>query len=323
MKNKNMILTSLAVLLVVLMISASGCDQKNTQPGTNPFIGGTTGLTLSFMPGFPPEYVYDGGQNQFYISVQLDNMGEWEVKKEDVFVRILGLDPSEFGVTDSDLIRQPFDDLLPMTKLSDSGEIQAGGMVMVEFPEMNYAATALSDLPSRSVVAKACYLYGTNAVSQLCVKKNPLDNSATVCTVEGLKTLYTSGAPVQVQNFRQSQVGKNRVGFSFKIQKIGTGKVYEKSTKCGLETTPRENRVWVEVSAQGWDGIRCNNLQGGSSGMVQLPITSGEKSVPELTVICTKELDIVSDYPKDVTIKLMYDYEEDVSTQLSIRHTVV
>lgn len=321
MKNTLLIIT--LFVLAFSLIGLSGCD-GNTEPAGSPFVGGTTGLAVSFMENSPPASVYDGGTNPFYIYVQLNNNGEWEVKKEDVIVRILGLDPSEFGVSTGDLQKQPIDDLMPVTKQSDTQQVIPGGMTIVEFPELNYGGNAVSNLPEMNLVAKVCYLYGTNVVSQVCVKKNPIDTDDRICAIEGYKSAYSSGGPVQVLNFHQSQVGKNKVGFSFTVQQQGTGTVYEKGTKCGLETTPRENRVWVEVSAPGWEGIRCTGLQGGSSGTVILPQTSASKdSGTGITITCTQDLEIQTDYLKSVNIKLMYDYEEVAVTTLMVKHAQI
>lgn len=322
MKLRNNILICLALVLAFTLIFASGCGEQQ-ETGNNPFIGGTTGLTLSFMENSPPAYVYDSGTSPFFIYVQLNNGGEWEVKKEDVIVRILGIDPSEFGVSSDDLVRQPLDDLMPTTKQSDTGEIIPGGMTLVEFPEMNYMGSAVSNLPTLNLAAKVCYLYGTNAVSQACVKKNPTDTDDKICTIEGYKSTFSSSAPVQVVNFHQSQVGKNRVGFSFMVQKSANGKIYEKNTKCGYDTTPRENRVWVEVSAPGWDAIKCTGLQGGSSGTIWLPPTTSSGTSAGMTITCTQEVLATTDYTKPVSIKLMYDYEDVVLTTLEIKHTQI
>jgi len=322
MIRKNRILLGLVLLLAFSLIGADGCGQNN-QPTGSPFIGGTTGLKIAFMSNLPPESVYDGGTSPFYINVQLNNEGEWEVKKEDVIVRILGIDPSEFGVTSGDLLRQPLDDLMPATKQSDTNEVIAGGMTVVEFPEMNYGGSAVANLPPMNLAAKVCYLYGTNAISQVCIKKNPLDTSDKICTVEGYKDVYTSSAPIQVVNFHQGQVGKAKAGFSFTIQQKGTGKVYERSTKCGLEVTPRENRIWVEVTAPGWESIRCTGLQGGSSGSVTLPSAAGSEASAGLTITCTQDIVTQTDYVKTVNVKLMYDYEEDVLTTLTIKHAQI
>ncbi len=323
MELKRIILISLALALVMSLIGATGCELSgNSTPAGSPFIGGTTGLKMAFVENAPPEYVYDAGTSPFYIYVQLSNEGEWEVKREDVVVRILGIDPAEFGVNPWDLVMQPYDDLLPSTKQSDTAQVMAGGITMVEFPELNYVGTAVTNLPPITIAAKVCYLYGTNAVSQVCVKKNPLDTSDDICTIDGYKPVYSSSAPVQVLNFHQSLVGKNKVGFSFTIQDKGTGKIYERNTKCGLQTTPRENRIWVEVSAPGWDGIRCTSLQGGSSGSVWLA-PSTDSANTGLTISCTQDVVADTDYAKTVNIKLVYDYEDDVSTTLAVKHTQI
>ena len=323
MEMKNTILAGLVLLLAFLLISASGCSTQNQPVGSNPFVGGTTGLAISFMENYPPLSIYDSGTTPFNIDVNLENKGEWEVKKEDVIVRILGINPAEFGVAFTDLMKQPDDDLPPVIKQSGTNEVTASTPVTVEFPEMNYGSTNVGNLPAMNLVARVCYLYGTNAMAEVCVKKNPMDTSTKICTVEGYKTVYNSGAPVQVVNFHQSQVGRNKVGFSFTIQQKGTGKVYEKSTKCGLDTTPRENRVWVEVTASGWDAIRCTGLQGGNSGTVIIPSSTDKSGSAGFTITCTQDIETQTDYPQAVNLKLMYDYEEDAVTTLTVKHTQI
>ena len=59
-----------AILLLIV-----ACEENATPATTGtPYIGGKEGITMKFIDGMPPDYVFDKGGYGFGIGVQLDNV---------------------------------------------------------------------------------------------------------------------------------------------------------------------------------------------------------------------------------------------------------
>ena len=166
------------------------------------------------------------------------------------------------------------------------------------------------------IFADVCYTYGTNIASQLCIKKDPTDTSSTICTVEEDKTVYSSAAPVQVTKLHQALRGKNIVGFTFIIQKKGSGNVFTKGSKCDIQGILYENKVWLEITVPEMAGTKCSGLSGGTDSTGYITLYNGER-----TISCTPPAPAETDYVKNIDIKRVYDYRETAPTTLIIKHT--
>jgi hypothetical protein len=321
MNKKEAILLTI-VLLAGISLLGTGCQTTEPTGTAVPFIGGTSGLVMSFTAEAPPKEVYDGGAYPFDIVVQLTNEGEWDVAKESATLRVSGLDPLDFSLTNADLVKQPLEDLTAGVKEPDTGTVIKGTTTTVEFTGFNFKGTVPGNIP-KPLIVDVCYTYGTRAVSQLCIRKDPTDASNTVCKVEEDKIFYSSSAPVQVTNVHQSLRGKSIVGFTFTIEKKGVGDVFQKESKCDTVGIQYENKVWVEVIVPEMSGVKCTGMQGGtdSTGYVTL-YSSGDKTGGlTRTISCTQPAPTETDYTKDIKINLVYDYKEDIRTSIIIKHT--
>jgi hypothetical protein len=315
MRIKEIIMLSLVLLVAFSMIGADGCNSSE-KTTAGPYLGGTKGITIAFAPEAPPKEVFDAGVYPFDVSIQLTNSGEWEVKKEDTQVRILGIDPADFSKVQADFTQQPFEDLMPSTKEPDTGKSLSGTTSSVDFQGLNYKNAVTGNMPM-PLYADVCYLYGTNVISQLCVKKDPTDTSSKICKIEEDKSVYSSGAPVQVTYFHQSIGGKNLLRFTFTVKKVAvSGDVFEKSTKCNTEGILHENKVWVEVNVPEMPGTRCSGLQGGTENAGFVTLYNGER-----TITCTQPVTAETDYVKNLDMKLVYDYRDQLPQILTIKHT--
>jgi len=76
------------VIVAGLMFAASSCTQTNNSGTGNPYVGGSSGLTFSFVPGSPPAQIYDN-QQQFSVDVRVNNNGEFDVNH--VFFNLYGV----------------------------------------------------------------------------------------------------------------------------------------------------------------------------------------------------------------------------------------
>ncbi|RMF06179.1 hypothetical protein D6764_02865 [Candidatus Woesearchaeota archaeon] len=312
MKREGMMI--FAVLAVLVLVSGCGSgNSSTTSSDKTPFVGGTEGLSIDFMDGAPPPEVYDGGNYPFEVALRVQNKGEHDVPANEVTVELTGIDPADFSVSPADLVKHPDEDLLGTMKDSD-GNIIDGTITYINFPNFNYAGQ-LSGNMIFTLRADACYTYETVANTKLCIIEDVLDFDAeTVCKVNEKKTVFNSGAPVQVTSFEQSPMGQNRISFTFEVSHAGLGKIYGEGTNCD-STVTNEDKVYVEVDT-GIEGhpADCPGLGGGPSGTITL--YGGKR-----TIRCNQDVSgATTNYEKVITIRLRYDYEQTASKTLLVKH---
>ncbi len=307
--NKKTLIIIFALCFIIFLVG--GCtDDGGATAQTNPFIGGTTGLLLSFVPEAPPEQVFDSGDFPFDVEVRIINHGEYDIPKERTSIKIKGIKPSDFGLNENDFTKNPGEELLGRKK-DGQGAILEGTTTYLTFSNFNYLGK-LAGNTNYQIFADVCYNYGTTAITQLCVKENMLRDDGIVCRVNEKKTIYNSGSPVHVADFEQSARATDRITFTFRVVSRGNGNIYGRKTNC--ETTrANENRVWVEVNT-GIPGLECAGLSEGTLTSGYVTLYGGER-----TVRCTQTVQTSVDYVKPISINLEYDYLETISTTLTVK----
>ncbi|MGM5487382.1 MAG: hypothetical protein ACQESG_00370 [Nanobdellota archaeon] len=304
------------LMLLLLMIAITGCTDGENQTGTksDPFIGGVNGIDVNFAEGSPPQEVYDGGSNPFEVSVILQNKGEHTVESNNVLVTLSGILPSEFSVSESDLKKHPEEDLITTEKNAEGGVIE-GPQVYVTFDGLN-RHEKLEGNKEYPIRADVCYLYQTTAIADICVRENNLDTTKEgVCNVNEPKVVYNSGAPVHITDFKEYPRAQDKVGFTFKVTHVGSGEIFKKETECSKQNEVDEDKVWLEVSSELGSGLKCSGLSEGddTSGYVRLYDRSHQVS-------CTQEVSTQSDYQTPIKIKATYDYEQEQTAKVLVKH---
>lgn len=300
-------------VLFIALFLMFGCQQgKEGEGKLTPFIGGTTGLIVTFTADAPPAEVYDGGDFPFDIEVKLQNDGERSIAKEDVTVQLRGLDPVEFGKTSADFTKSPNEELAAKQK-DPEGNLIESNPVYVTFDNLNHRSLIAGNL-EYPVIADVCYKYGTDAVSRLCIKS---DTSQTgVCTVTEEKPVLNSGAPIQVTTLSESVAGTNKIAFIFKIEQKGNGNVYKPATKCNQEENrANDDKVLVTVTTE-LQNLQCTGLAEGTATSGYVTLRGGAA-----TIRCTQPISAGTDFLKTVSVKIDYDYSDDISTKILLKHT--
>src|SRR3989338_5897175 len=219
MKRRNQLL----VVLFLLAFAVSACKQGNqpTSAPSSPFIGGTSGLVINFEADSPPPEVTDQAF-PFKAIVRLVNEGETAVAKTDVEVKLVGFSASDFDNTadnkavQTDLTVSPIvDDLRPKARDAD-GELLEGSTTFVEIPQTKMLqADAITGNTEYTFRADVCYKYRTTSQARLCVLADLISIGGTeLCNPNQAKSVFSSSSPVQVNNFRESVIGKDKVKFS-------------------------------------------------------------------------------------------------------------
>ena len=326
--NKKIVFIVLSLSLLVLISSCKGGDSGTGAAPKTPFLEGSTGLVIEFEDGSPPNEVADRGTFDFNAIVKLRNDGEFDVKKDKVKVDLVGILPQDFNALPDDLkLKSPSDDLTSRKRDSE-GNIIEGITTFVTFPNeagtLNFPGT-LSGNQQFTFRADVCYLYQTKAVATLCVLRDLINvREDAVCDPSESKSIFSSGAPVHAANFRQSTLGKDKIGFSFDVVHGGNGIIYKSGSadaadancpKDSSERRQKENRVKVTVNT-GLSGLRCSGLDSGTVGHVIL--VGGKRSIT-----CTQDLDTGrNDFEKPIEISLDYNYNDDKETSVLVKHLI-
>ena len=299
------------ILLLLIFVLACKPTAKKEVKLESPYIGGSQGLSSEFFQ--LRKDVFDGGNDPFEISVKLQNLGETPVKKEHVRVRISGINPAEFGKTEDQLSTGSPDDIIEV-RTGPTGTIQSPPTT-VEFTNLNYKgqlAGASAQFPLR---ADICYLYRTEAVSKLCIRADLLNpRPGGICEVEGSKTLYSSGAPVQISSFQEQTRAKDKVGFTFEVKNAATGSVFERNSACDRTDRRKENRVYAIVNT-GLSGLTCTGLESTGKGAEGFVTLYGGSKI----VTCTQTIVGRTDFEQLVNMEAIYDYEQTTQTSITVK----
>lgn len=303
----------LILALLVLGLFVAACEEGQEGDGVAvPFIGGTDALLISFEADAPPAEVYDGGDFPFDIELKILNAGEREVKKEDIKIQISGIDPVEFDKQSADFFLSPAENIEAKAK-DPAGNIIEPNPVYLTIPDLNHVQSVTGNL-NYPILATACYKYGTEALSRLCIKQN-LYETGGACAVAGEKPVVNSGAPIQVSSLTESVAGASKIAFVFKIEHKGEGKIFKLGTECNkANVRGDENKVNVEVET-GLAGLKCTQLRDGTETKGYVTLVDGEA-----TVRCEQEITTPGEFLKTVNIKIDYDYQQTVSTSILVIH---
>ncbi|MDI3543824.1 MAG: hypothetical protein PWQ28_105 [Candidatus Woesearchaeota archaeon] len=304
-------------VLFVLLVLLTGCGTQPTgeERSKSGFIGGTSGLVMNWIIPEEGYVLYDQGNNEIFVSLRVENLGEYDIPPNSAVVSLSGFSYRDFGIMESDL-RKVID-----TGLSGKDEIDnqvvSGDIADVSFGPLKYVPSINTRL-NMPIYADICYPYETNAESVICIAENPTDTR--VCNPNGARPVYSSGAPVQISSVTQKALGDNRYSLSIEIKHVGNGGIYKLGEDCDSSSFSSKGVVRVTVGDPvnwGWDSvnIECNGVPAGQSFATRI-ISGGLVSVR-----CNIEVadSAAGDYVKVLPITVEYDYSDTTSTQLEVR----
>jgi hypothetical protein len=305
-----------AVLLMLTSLVIAGCGSSSTTLG-NPYIGGSEAVTIGFVRGAPPSEVFDEGEDPFSVQVEIENMGEHNMEATGGYIYLRGINPAEYGVTDSQL-RVNLPALRGATKDSN-GRVLLGDKEIIMFDEMKYVGDIAATIDSTVIEAVACYDYSTRATGTICVKKSNRDQDNDICKLAEPKQIANSGGPVQVSALEQRPAG-DKIQLSFVVGSASKGSnefFFKKGTECNTLPSNRDRYVvFVEVKPILNGGVQptCSGLEGGNSGYITLA-DGGSRPVS-----CTYDVSGVRvDATTQFNVELSYRYQESIRTPLVIK----
>ncbi|GEM_PF-3084695 len=251
-------------LLMAISVAVSACTSGDESTEES-FFGGKEGIKLSFLPNTPPSEVTDFGDGvgfPFQAVVTVENVGEQNLKKDELDIEITGFFPTDFAITETEQLKDSNDALRGVDKDPDGKRVN-GGIQQFIFPVQDKgdaeAFKYMQKLKGNQQFpfkAEACYKYKTTAVSQLCLQESFTDNLNQVCNPKGPRVVSNSGAPVHVTSITESVGGTNKIILNFEIKKVGLDDVFklDDTNKCSTDFTHR-NRVKVTVNT----GLESNS----------------------------------------------------------------
>ncbi|HIH31281.1 TPA: hypothetical protein HA235_01100 [Candidatus Woesearchaeota archaeon] len=316
------------ILIFVLLLAGlviSGCGPTTTSGQT--FIGGNKGLETAFLQGSPPPETFDGGQSGFAIVVDLKNIGEDDIKANEGYVKILGLDPGAYGGTND--FKKPFPEDIRGAKRQFDGTVLEGGRVQVDFGELKYAPVIQGNIIQK-VWADTCYIYTTKTTAQLCIKKDPqlMVGNQKICDVEGEKSPQNSGAPIEVSSLKETFGGSEKLGITLVLSHKGTGDAFfdPREAECDDSVTNiKRGKVKVLVKPVKIGGRdvtpECSGLSDGNGkneGYIRLGDGTGTAQYSLYCSIDVSSIDSIFEVPID--IETTYRYLQHNEVDMTIRH---
>jgi len=306
------------VLCVALLLVA--CSNSNTNPISTPFIGGESALVLSFAPAAPPDEIFDNGQFPFTVAVNIENKGEFDLEEGEGYIEIDSINGATFGVSDNDLIKDI--PAIDGARKNFDGSITEGFRDLVSFNNLNYQENLRGDLPI-TIRANACYNYETRTSTNICLKKETIDNinQNEVCLIGAQKQVQNSGAPIHITSLTEAPQGKNGVQVSFTIEHVGEpgALFYRDDALCDRRiNNPEMYQVYVEVEpiVNGQINAECSGFQEGSGDAGYVTLFQGN---PRVVTCSFDTASLSTDFIEPLSINLRYRYQQFIEKQVIVK----
>jgi hypothetical protein len=202
---------------------------------------------------------------------------------------------------------------IPSLALKNAGTIETvselltiGGEETLTFSSDAKYSQPVNGAIDREWFANFDYNYETYLiVPEVCLKEDLTDDR--VCTIDGAKTYFVSGAPITITSVEESTAGKGIMALKIKVSNVGSGKVTKPGDDFGVQ-----ERVAYAIDDINWE---CK--QGGKLGEARLINGEAEiicklkEALPEGT-LATKQLGLT----------ISYKYRDIIQETLRIKESV-
>ncbi len=298
--SKSSRITLSLAIIIALIFAFGGCTKKEESTGPlSPYIGGTKGIVAEFEEiGLVSDTskmneVYEN--EKFDVELTLKNKGEYEVGPGEVFIKLQGINPDDFGLphnaTNTETIEK-VKEYLP-----------EGGETTVDFGEASYNVTGI--FYDANFFAVYNYPYETKiAIPKVCFKGDIREKR--ICNIDEEKKVFSSGAPVVATKAVESSAATRRIRVTIDIENVGGGRAA--LTRDGFDN--RYDEVYFEVNSPGWTcKSKSDNVARLSDGKGQIRCTY-DQPLDENTL-----------YEDQLDLTLKYFYEDITSTTVRIRES--
>ena len=251
-------------ILIILVLTLSGCKTTRDEPSEINYRTGTEGLTVTFPTDTPTELYENDNNVRFIVEVrnkgafpQNEEIGDFNGKLwiggyDDSILTITPLDSSSIG-NGVELKRNELE--------GKSVYNRDGGYSAVEFK------ANINDLPDGmpvyepTIIVTATYKYTTIANPIICVDPEPRSTRVRekVCSIEDSISVGSQGAPIAVTRVEES-VTSNDFLFKIFIENLGNGFVIP-TTEVGNDPN------------KGYDWRNTNTVKRGKISVGDIPMT--------------------------------------------------
>jgi len=290
-------------VLIVALLLLSACQQQQKAVVKGAYVGGTEGLVAQFEPfGVEENGVYSiFDQETFPLELTLHNKGEYQLKPEEVSIKLLGPSQEEFsGIKNWELKNKQ-----PLDAISDL--VPNGGEETLNFAsEAKYAKEAVG-LTEREWYANIEYHYQTYLlIPEVCLKEDLTDTR--VCNVKEAKNFFVSGAPITVKAVEEDTAGKGIVALKILVNSAGAST--DKVTKPGEDFGIR-NVLAFSIDDPAWE---CKS----SGKLNEARLDDGKAEI-----VCKLKEPLVKGRvsTKQLKLTLDYKYRELISEKLRVKHS--
>ncbi len=302
-KRLAIIISILALSLFLAACSGNSGELDNTSPGA--FIGGSSGIELSFEPmsiiedGFYT--IYD--TEDFPLEFIVTNEGEHPIQAGEVRLELLGPAQGDFSNIPS-WQKSNTEQIEEISEFNPNGDEE-----VISFTPNDYATYNANIVGYQDLTWFVDYEYDYKTyliVNDVCFKGDSSDDR--VCTVDEGRSYSVSGAPITVTSVSQDSGGKGVMLLKISISNVDTGD----STIVGEEFDDRFSQVSYTIEdALGWE---CKS--GGREGEARMVDGKAE-------IICQLSDALGEDdlFTRSIAINFDYTYRDIISETLRVKES--
>lgn len=304
----------LVLAMASILITGQGCGKEEVEAAESPYVGGTQGVVAEFEDmGIVEDSIETVWEDEsFPLQVNLKNKGEEDIAAGDMEVSLKGILISDFsGIDETDGKK---DGRMKNAEKIDSVSNfnKEGGEINIDFGNAAYVVPITGSFYDVSIFAEVVYKYKTQvAVPKVCFNGDPSDTE--ICDVDEEKTVFSSGAPIQVQRVEEKSAGKGMIALEFEVEDVGGGDV----AIPGQEFSPRFDEIEYQLTPEPErDKWECS-----SGGKVNQARLVDDKTTIRCKLKTENKLAEDTIFTKQIGLEISYKYKSIIHEQLRIKKT--
>lgn len=307
--NSKTTMNTKTIITIISLIVLTSCTLTGREaPATN-YRTGSTALQMMFVPGNPPEQIFDNEAN-LMISLELTNTGAETLGSPGDRIYLSGFDPKI--VTGIPSTGNPIPSL------------QGKGLYRPEIGDMGYVTFNSGLTPLKTdkfpftLLATACYRYKTIATAMVCIDPDPFSVGTRdkACTPQDL-ALGTQGAPIAVSTV-EVEPAKGKTRFVITIANVGNGEVFKEDATSMAKCSPHSTEG---LKYDTIDYIRVTSVQVSDQTISCQPLTDGSYlrlNNGQAKLYCEYAPRSSSTFTTPLIIQLDYGYKNTITKQMEI-----
>ena len=254
----------------LLIIFLSGCSHVAQENLTS--YSSSNGLSINVVENSLSSEYYEG--ENVNIDLQVENLGNYEVLSDSLFITLSGFNPTSFGKSITELSLSNLNNLSPI--FQSNNETLVTGIEYFTFDNLCYQNDIENpyDLKMKFI---SCYPYETTITSKVCFG-DPKSSMNEICTVNEEKEFSNSIGPIQVTSIVENYIGNNEYRFVIDFVNSGTGEVIDKNKINDCSNLDSRSTSLLSISSVKLDGVTLL-AESQSSNILNLELPKDKDSV--------------------------------------------